>query len=336
MRAVYVTKFGGPEVLEVRDVPEPVPGAGEVLVDVVAADVMFLDTRLRSGWGTDFFPVEPPYVPGGAIGGVVAAVGPDVDPSWVGTRVSTATVRSGIGGGLPIGGYAEKALSRAETLTPVPDDVTLEQAVALTHDGKTALAVFDRAAIESGEWVLITAAAGGLGTLLTQRARTAGAKVIAAARGAAKLEVARRLGADVLVDYSEPGWVDEVRAATGGPGAQVVLDGAGGELGGAAVEALADGGRFIGYGSAAGDFAAVDTDAAQQRGLTVLGLFDIASDATDWSALAERALAEVAAGRWEVVIGQTFPLAEADRAHAAIDSRGAIGRTLLSNTNRPK
>lgn len=84
MRAVYATKFGGPEVLEVREVPEPVPGPGEVLVDVATADVMFLDTRLRSGWGTDFFPVEPPYVPGGAVAGVVAAVGPEVDPSWVG------------------------------------------------------------------------------------------------------------------------------------------------------------------------------------------------------------------------------------------------------------
>ncbi|MBF6414466.1 zinc-binding dehydrogenase [Nocardia cyriacigeorgica] len=336
MRAVYATKFGGPEVLEVREVPEPVPGPGEVLVDVATADVMFLDTRLRSGWGTDFFPVEPPYVPGGAVAGVVAAVGPEVDPSWVGRRVSTRTVRSGVGGGLPIGGYAEKSLARAETLNPVPDEVTLEQAVALSHDGRTALAVFDRAAIESGEWVLITAAAGGLGTLLTQLARTAGAKVIAAARGEAKLELAERLGAAVVVDYSEPGWVDEVRVATGGSGVQVVLDGAGGELGGMAAEVLADGGRFFGYGSAAGGFAAVDSDAAKRRGLTVLSLYDITAEVTDWSALAERALTEVAAGRLEVVIGQTFPLEDADRAHAAIGSRSAIGRTLLSNTNRPK
>ncbi|NEW51624.1 zinc-binding dehydrogenase [Nocardia cyriacigeorgica] len=336
MRAVYATAFGGPDVLEVREVPEPVPAAGEVLVDVGAADVMFLDTRLRSGWGTDFFPVEPPYVPGGAIGGVVTAVGPEVDSSWIGRRVSTATVRSGIAGGLPIGGYAEKSLAKAETLTPIPEDVTLDQAVALIHDGKTALAVFDRAAIESGEWVLITAAAGGLGTLLIQLARNAGAKVIAAARGKAKLELAERLGATVLVDYSDPDWVDEARAATGGSGAHVVLDGAGGELGGAAAEALAEGGRFLGYGSAAGDFAAVDTETAQRRSITVLGLFDITSDDTDWPALARRALTEVAAGRLEVVIGQTFPLEQADRAHAAIDARTAIGRTLLSNTNRPK
>ncbi|WP_280234304.1 zinc-binding dehydrogenase [Nocardia cyriacigeorgica] len=336
MRAVYATTFGGPDVLEVREAPEPVPAAGEVLVDVSAADVMFLDTRLRSGWGTEFFAVEPPYVPGGAVGGVVTAVGPEVDPSWIGRRVSTRTAHSNVGGGLPIGGYAEKSLAKVETLTTVPEGVTLDQAVALTHDGRTALAVFDRAAIESGEWVLITAAAGGLGTLLTQLARNAGAKVIAAARGKAKLELAERLGASVLVDYSEPGWVDEVRTATGGAGVRVVLDGAGGELGGAAAEALADGGRFIGYGSAAGDFATVDTESAQRRAITVLSLFDVTSDTTDWSALAERALAEVAAGRLEVVIGQTFPLEHADRAHAAIDSRTAIGRTLLSNTNRPK
>src|SRR5690606_19449409 len=166
-------------------------------------------------------------------------------------------------GGLPIGGYAEKSLARADTLTPVPDDVTLEQSVALTHDGKTALAVFDRAAIESGEWVLITAASGGLGTLLTQLARNAGAKVIAAARGQAKLELAERRGGGVLINYPDPGWADRARGAPGGWGVPVVRGGAGGERGGAAAEALADGGRFLGYGWAAGDFAGVDTESAR-------------------------------------------------------------------------
>ncbi|WP_327114057.1 zinc-binding dehydrogenase [Nocardia sp. NBC_01730] len=328
MRAVQASEFGGPEVLAVRELPEPVAGPGEVVVDVAAADVMFLDTRLRGGWGTDFFAIEPPYVPGGAIAGVVAAVGPDVDPAWVGKRVSTPTAASGIGGGLPIGGYAEKALAKANTLVTVPDGLSLPQAVALVHDGRTALAVFDRAAVQPGEWVLITAAGGGLGTLLIQLARAAGANVVAAARGAAKLELAARLGANAVVDYSEPDWSAKAHAASGG--AQVVFDGAGGALGAAALAATADGGRFLGYGAAAGEFATLDRDVYTARGITVYGLFDITGADTDWHAVAERAQAEVAAGRLEVVIGQTFPLDQADRAHALIESRATSGRTLLT------
>lgn len=330
MRAVQVAEFGGPEVLEVRELPEPVAGPGEVLIEVAAADVMFLDVQLRKGWGAEFFAMTPPYVPGGAIGGVVRAVGADVDDSWLGRRVTAPTVASGIGGGTPVGGYAELALAKADTLTPVPDGLTLPQAVALAHDGRTALAVFDRAAIQAGEWVLITAAGGGLGTLLIQLARAAGAQVIAAARGPEKLALATRLGAHVVVDYAEPDWATAAREATGGAGAQVVLDGAGGQLGAAALEATADGGRFLGYGAAAGEFAALDTEGAAARDISVAGLFEITEKETDWQALAQRALTAVAAGELEVVIGQTYPLDQADRAHTAIESRAALGRTLLT------
>lgn len=331
MRAVYATEFGGPEVLSVHEVPDPVAGPGQVVVDVAAADVMFLDVQLRSGWGTEFFPLEPPYVPGGAVAGVVASVGPEVDPSWIGKRVVTDTAASGIGAGQPIGGYAEQALAKAETLAAVPDGLSLAAAVALAHDGKTALAVFDRAAIRAGEWVLITAAGGGLGTLLIQLARAAGANVVAAARGNAKLELATRLGAHAVVDYSESGWWAKARAATGGGGADVVLDGAGGALGASAIDAATDGGRFIGYGAAAGQFADINREAVAARHIGVLGLFDLTGTADiDWLALTERSLAEAAAGRLEVVIGQSFPLEQADRAHAAIESRTALGRTLIT------
>ncbi|MFD6157979.1 zinc-binding dehydrogenase [Nocardia sp. NPDC060256] len=330
MRAVQAVEFGGPEVLSVREVPEPVAGAGEVVVDVAAADVMFLDTRLRSGWGGEYFKLATPYVPGGAVAGVVSAVGDGVDSSWVGRRVTTSTAASQIGGGQPIGGYAEKALAKVESLTAVPAGLSLSQAVALAHDGRMAFAVFDRAAIQPGEWVLITAAGGGLGTLLIQLARAAGAHVVAAARGHIKLELAERLGADTVVDYSEPGWSDKARAATGGAGVNVVLDGAGGALGAAALDAAADNSRFYGYGASAGEFAALDTAAASARGITVYALFDITDAGTDWPALAERSLAEAAAGRLEVVIGQTFPLDDAESAHAAIESRTAVGRTLLT------
>ncbi|NNH75954.1 zinc-binding dehydrogenase [Nocardia uniformis] len=330
MRAVEAKAYGGPEVLSVTESADPVAGPGEVVIDVAAADVMFLDVRLRGGWGQDFFPLEVPYVPGGAVAGVVSAVGDGVDASWLGKRVASRTAASGIGGGKPIGGYAEKALAKSETLTVVPDGVRLTQAAALVHDGITALLVADRAAIQPGERVLITGAAGGLGTLLIQLSRAAGATVIAAARGAAKLELAQRLGAQTVIDYSEPDWPEQVRAATDGRGVDAVFDGAGGDIGRAAVSATAVGGRILGYGNAAGDFADFDAEAAAAQNITIVGLFELTGSEVDWNALHDRAFAEVAAGRLEVVIGQTFPLHEASAAHAAIESRSAVGRTLLT------
>jgi NADPH:quinone reductase len=329
MRAVQVREFGGPEVLDLVEVPAPQPGSVEVVVDVEVADVMFLDTRLRGGWGQDFFPLSLPYVPGGAIGGVVSAVGAEVDPRWLGERVVTQTAASGIGGGLPTGGYAEKSLAKAATLTAIPDGLTTEQAVGLAHDGRTALAVFDRAAVQPNSWVLITAAAGGLGTLLIQLSIAAGAHVVAAAGGPEKLALATRLGATAVVDYSVEGWENRARELTGG-GAAVVFDGAGGALGGAALTATADTGLFLGYGAAAGEFAAGDADGAVARGVTVLGLFDIVAEDVDWVSITARAQAAVVEGALEVVIGQTFPIDQVRQAHSAIESRSALGRTLLT------
>lgn len=329
MRAIVAETFGGPEVLVITEVPEPVAGPGEVVVDVAAADVMFLDTRLRQGWGGDYFKITLPYVPGGAVVGTVVELGAGVEPLWLGRQVATHTAASGIGGGVPTGGYAERALAKADSLIAVPAGLTAEQSVALVHDGRTAFAVAERANIQPGEWVLITAAAGGLGVLLTQIAHSVGAHVVAAARGDRKLELAARLGAEAVFDYSEPNWSDRVRAVTGGVGVDLVLDGAGGELGRAALESAASGGRFFGYGSADGEFTAAGFAAAQERGVSVYSLFDIIGAVSDWNGLAQQAQDEVAAGRLEVVVGQTFPLERAADAHAAIEARAAIGRTLL-------
>ncbi|WP_063059074.1 zinc-binding dehydrogenase [Nocardia sienata] len=329
MQAVQVKEFGGPSVLEVRELPTPEPEAGQVLIRVAAADVMFLDTRLRSGWGTDFFPVQPPYVPGGAVGGVVTAVGSDVDPALLGTRVTARTVASGIGGGLPIGGYAEQALAAAEQLNRIPDGVSVDRATAVVHDGHTALAAFERAGIRPGQRVLVTAAAGGLGTLLTQLAHRAGAQVIAAARGEAKLALARRLGAETAIDYSEAGWTDRALAATGGRGPDVVFDGAGGDPGDAALRIVPGGGLFIGYGAAAGEFAGTEAESARGRGVEVLSLYDLNTGNDGRARYAGRILELLATEQLEVVIGQTFPLADAAAAHAAIENRSALGRTML-------
>lgn len=331
MHVVEVKSFGGPEVLRPGVAPDPVAGPGEVVVDVAAADVMFLDAKLRAGWGQDFFAIRSPYVPGGAVAGVVSAVGPDVDPAWVGRRVATPTAASGIGGGQPVGGYAERATAKVDTLAEVPEGLDLVRAAALVHDGRTALAVLGQAAVRPGEWVLVTAAGGGLGTLFVQLAPAAGARVIAAARGGAKLALAERLGATAVVDYDESGWADQVLELTGGAGVHVVFDGAGGKIGRDALGTVVEGGRFLGYGNAAGGFFNDDAEGVAAPGVTVLTLMDITrADGVDWPALGARALAAAAAGDFEVVVGQTFPLDRAAEAHAAIESRAAVGRTILT------
>jgi len=332
MRVVQVTKFGGPEVLVPASATDLVVGPGQALIDVSTADVMFLDTLIRSGWGKDFFAVRPPYVPGAGVAGVVSSVGGGVDPGWVGREVIAGTGerdREGLSVG-PSGGYAEQALVPAEALVPISIGVGQSEAVALLHDGPTALQLFEVAQASSGEWVLVNAAAGGAGSLLVQLLHALGAKVIGAARGVRKLALVSELGADVVVDYSEPGWTDQVRAAAGRAGVSVVLDGAGGDLGEQAFEAIASGGRFITYGSSGGEFAEIDTHRAAQRDVKVTGLLDLPPlDPAVRRSLVEQALTELASGRIGPVIGQTFPLERAAEAHAAIAARATLGKTLL-------
>jgi NADPH2:quinone reductase len=321
MRVVQATAFGGPEVLVTSEVPTPVAGAGQVVVDVSVADVLFVETKIRQGWGREYFTVQPPYVPGGAVAGQVSSVGEGVDSGWVGRPVVTHT-----GGG---GGYAEQVAVPAEALMPLPDGLGVREAAALLHDGPTALGVFDGAGIKPGEWVLVTAAGGGLGILLLQLAHAAGARVIAAARGEQKLDLARELGSEAAVDYSGPDWAAWVREATGGTGPDVVFDGAGGQIGRAAFEVTAPNGRFSAHGAASGSFAEIDPEEARRRGVRVRGIEQVQFAPAELKRLTERALSEAAAGRIRPVIGETFPLERAADAHAAIESRRVVGKTLL-------
>ena len=322
MLVIEVGEFGGPEVLVPRQAPDPAPGSGQAVVRVAAADVLFVDTLIRSGLAVDFFPVRPPYIPGNGVAGLVTATGDGADPSWAGRAV---VARTGGNGGW--GGYTEQAVVAAGDLIPVPDGMSLPEAGALLHDGATAESVLERAAVRSGESVLVTAAAGGMGVLLVQFARAVGARVIGAARGARKLEVVRAAGADLALDYSEPGWVKQVAEFTGGRGADVVFDGAGGALGGAAFEVTAAGGRFSAHGVSDGGFAAIGPGEPGRREITVHGIPQ--HEPAHLRRLAARALADAAAGRIEPVIGQTFPLGCAADAHAALAERTAIAKTLL-------
>jgi NADPH:quinone reductase len=325
MRAIEVSGFGGPEVLTLAEFPDLVPGPGEVVISVAAADVLFLDTVIRSGLAAQWFPVTPPYVPGGGVGGLVTSAGEGVPAEWVGRPVIAQVGSQGSGGG-----YAEQAVATAGRLIPVPAGVDVRSATALLHDGATALGLAVSTGIKQGEWVLVLGAAGGLGTILVQLARSSGARVVGAARGPAKLAVLRELGADAVVDYSEPGWSNQVTELTAGAGPDVIFDGVGGELGREAFGIIAAGGRFSGHGAPSGGFAEIDPREAANRGVSVRGIEQVQFQPSEHAQFARRALAELSAGRITPVIGQSFRLEDAAAAHAGIEARSSIGKTLLT------
>ncbi|GAA4943452.1 zinc-binding dehydrogenase [Streptomonospora halophila] len=333
MRVAEAERFGGPEVLRPAHRPDPQAGPGEVLVAVAASDVMFLDAQLRSGWGREYFRMRPPYVPGSGVVGRVVSVGEGADPGLVGAEVLAETGQRDPETHVPLtptDGYAELVAAPARYLVRLPGGLDGQAALALLHDGPTALQLAEAARFTAGDRVLVNAAAGGAGSLLVQMAARAGARVIGAARGPRKLALARELGAEAVVDYSEPDWTRRVREATSGKGPDVVLDGAGGRLGREAFGITARGGHLLAYGASGGDFAETGAAEAREKGVRVTGLFDLPSlDGDGRRRRAEEALAEAAAGRFRPTVGQTFRLDEAREAHAAIASRTSVGKTLL-------
>jgi len=323
---ISVGRFGGPEVLLPASAPDPVAAPGEVVIAASASDVMFVDTMIRSGRGVGFFPIRPPYVPGGGVVGEVISVGDGVDGGWLGRPVIAHT--GGPGGG---GGYAERAAVSLDDTVAVPDGLDPLLAGAIVHDGPTALRVLRLADVRPGEQVLVLGAAGGMGILLVQLLRARGARVIGAARGSAKVNAVGAAGADLVIDYGQPGWTSLVLDATGGSGPAVVLDGVGGQLGLDAYGIIADGGRFSAHGAPGGGFAAIDPGDARRRKVTVTGLGDLQVRPGERADLARQLLPEVVSGQIRPLVGQTFPLAEAARAHALIEARQAVAKTLLTS-----
>jgi NADPH:quinone reductase len=323
VRVAEVTRFGPPEVLVTAHRPDPVPAPGQVVIAVAAADTLWVETLIRSGAARDTWPMRPPYVPGGAVAGQVAAVGPGVDPATVG-RAVVAHVRTE---GRPEGGYAERVVVPTEAVVDVPEGLALPLAAALLHDGPTALALCARTGMGAGDRVLVVGASGGLGIVSVQLARARAGRVVAAARGA-KLARVAQLGADAVVDTDAPDWVGRAREALGG-GADVVLDNVGGAVGVAAFALVAPGGRFSAHGTPSGRFAAVDPDEAARRGVRLFGIGDVQLPDDDRRRYTAEALARAAAGALTPVVGQTFPLDEAAAAHAAIEARTVFGTTLL-------
>ncbi|MGC4744873.1 zinc-binding dehydrogenase [Micromonospora sp. DT201] len=315
MRAVWLREFGGPDVLVPGPAPDPTPGPGQVLIDVAHANITFVETQQRSGRPGPF-QVTPPLIPGNGVGGLIAAVGPDVDPALIGRRVVSATGGSG--------GYAERAAVDAAAPIEVPDGLAVDEAVALLADGRTATMLVEAVGIRPGDRVLVEAAAGGVGSLLVQLATRAGAKVVGVAGGPRKVDLLPGLGADLAVDYLLPDWADRVQSAMGG--IDVVLDGVGGAVARAAFDLLEPGGRMVSFGLASGQWSSVSAEAATARQVTLIRP-DVAP--TQLRAYTQQALADAAAGRLRPLIGQRFPLERAADAHAAIEARATVGKTLL-------
>ncbi|KFZ80434.1 quinone oxidoreductase [Amycolatopsis sp. MJM2582] len=320
MREIRVSRFGDPSVLEQVEVPTPEPGAGELRVTVTAAGVGWLDALIRRGDGPDVFAVEPPYVPGGAVAGTVDAVGDGVDEDWLGKTVLTHAP-GGYGGG-----YADTVVALPDDTFAIPEKLDPRHAVALFDDGSTALALLEKTPVAAGERILVMPGVGGLGSVLVQLARAAGATVVAAVRGEEKAAIARKLGAEP-VDYSAADWTGEVLARTGGHRLDVVFDGVGGELGAASLALLGNGGRFSGYGMSSGAETVIgDADRAR------LSVVDMAQLVGFWPDNARRVreiLRRAAGGTVTPVIGRTYPMAEASAAHSDIEARRYTGKSLL-------
>lgn len=324
MQAVQLSRFGGPDVLEPVEIPAPVPGPGEAVVRVRAAGLNFFETLLRAG----LYAATPalPMVPGVEVAGTLEAHGPDVTAPAIGTRVAVPLFALG-----RAGGYAEAVVAEAAALVPIPDALGFEDAAALMVQGLTALHLVRRSPPD-GRTLLVHAAAGGVGSLLVQLARQAGARRILAGAGTPeKRDLAVALGADVGIDTGDAAWPGRVRAETEGRGADIVYDTVGGETTRAGLEALAPGGElvFAALGRFALDRAALDGLIARNqalRGFALLPLLSPGGLACDLALLFDRA----ARGELRVLRGGHYPLDRAAEAHRALESRSTVGKLVLA------
>jgi NADPH:quinone reductase len=318
MRAVVLRELGPADNLRYEEVDDPAPASGQVRIAVAACGVHLIDTTVRSGVSAGLFPLpDLPAIPGREVAGVVDAVGPGTDEAWLGRRVVAHL-------GPASRGYAELAVREADAVHALPANVADDAAVAMIGTGRTTMAILELAELTADDVVLITAAAGGIGSLLVQAARAAGATVVGAAGGAEKVERVRALGADVAVDYTVPGWSDEVGDVT------VALDGVGGDLGRQALETIAVGGRLVLFGYASGTVTQLSAGDLFSRGLTVSAAIGprILQRPGGMRDLEERALAAAADGSLVPAV-QQFALAEAAAAHAALESRATTGKVVL-------
>jgi NADPH2:quinone reductase len=311
MKAIQIQEFGGPDVLELVEVDDPVAGEGQVVVDVARSGVNFADTHATRN---DYLAEQTlPLIPGAEISGRT----PD------GRRVA-ALVGSG--------GYAERVLVPESLLIPIPDEVDDDQAAGMLLQGLTAMALVRRCArIEPGETIVVEAAAGGTGTIAVQVAKRAGAKVIGIASSEEKRALVERLGADATVDSHAEDLGEAIRAANSGERVDAVLHMSGGDAFDAELGVLAPLGRMVVFGIASREQCDISTAALLRGSKAVIGFWLL-------HLLARRELATpmigelldaVAAGDIEVTVGDVYPLSDAARAHEALIARRTSGKLLL-------
>lgn len=323
MRAIRQHAFGGPEELRLEEVPDPHPGGGQVRIRVESAGVHLLDTIIRQGGGGPRVAPRLPMTPGREVAGTIDEVGADADTDLLGRRVVADL-------GLAGGGYAELAPASAAAVHVLPDDVDADCAVAMVGTGRTTMAILELAVPAADDVVLVTAAAGGIGTLLVQACRAAGATVVGVAGGPGKVALARRIGADHAVDYSRPDWPDEVRQAVGRP-VTLALDGVGGRVGRSALELLGVTGRLVMFGSSSGSLIELSTGDLFSRGISAASAVGarILQRPGGTRTLERDALEALNDKRLVPVIGQRFALPDAPAAHTALQSRATTGKTVL-------
>jgi NADPH2:quinone reductase len=309
VRAIVATGVGGPEVLELQEAPDPEPGPGELLVAVEAAGVNYRDVYEREGQQGR----EPPYVAG--VEGAGRVVATDEVVCWNDEP----------------GSYAERVLVRAERAVAVPDGVSAELASAALLQGMTAhYLATDTYAVQAGDDVLVHAAAGGVGLLLTQVVKLRGGRVIATTSSGEKTALAREAGADEVIGYD--GFAERVRELTDGEGVAVVYDGVGRATFDGSLDALRRRGMLVLYGNASGVVPPVDPARLRRGGslyLTRPTLHDYVHSPDDLSARAGEVLGWVADGRLQVRIGATYPIGEARKAHEDLEARRTTGKLLL-------
>jgi NADPH:quinone reductase len=311
MRAIRIEEFGGPEVMELVDVPEPVPADGEVVVEVARSGVNFADTHATRN---DYLAEQTlPLTPGGEISGLTQD----------GRRVAAI---------LPSGGYAEKVAVPESWLVPVADGVSDDQAAALLLQGLTAHALVHRCArLQRDETVVVQAAAGGTGTLAVQLAKRAGARVIALASTDDKRALAARLGADATADSRAEDLREAILEANEGREVDAVFEMSGGPSFDACLRTLAPFGRMVVFGISSREQNQVSTGHLLRHSRSVIAfwLMHLIPHRDEVAVMIADLLDAVAAGELEVVVGDVYPLSDVRRAHEDLAARRTTGKLLL-------
>ena len=322
MRAMMASQWGEPADLELMEVADPEPGPRQVAIDVRASACNFFDILMVQGK----YQVRPPlpFAPGGEVAGIVRAVGPGVEHIAPGDRVFAM---------LGWGGYASVAVAPADSVFRMPESMSFEHGAAFGVVYQTSyFGLVYRAQLQPGETVLVHAAAGGVGLAAVQIGRALGARVLATAGSAAKLETARMHGADEAYDYSSPEWVERVKTATGGRGADVVYDPVGGDVFDLSTKCIAFGGRLLVIGFASGRIPSIQVNRILLKNIAVVGLHWGAYRQHDPVRIPQAmdALFELyRQGKLRPVVSSTWPLTQAAAALEQIASRRSVGKVLL-------